>query len=157
MPRESSLRIAAAVLGLLGLAVATYISIVEAGGGSPVCVAGSTGCHTVAESDYAELAGINVAFIGVIGYLSILASVFIGGDPGRAAGLFFTLIGFGFSLYLTYLELFVIDAICQWCVASAVIMTLSFVIALLRAIGYLGQPPAPNWPFRQATTEPPLD
>lgn len=146
MPNESALRIAAGILGLLGLGVATYISIVEAGGGSPVCVAGSTGCSTVAESDYAELAGINVAFIGVIGYLSILTATLIGSDLGRAAGLLFSLVGFGFSLYLTYLELFVINAICQWCVASAVIMTALFVVSLLRALGYLGQPPARTRP-----------
>lgn len=141
MPRETTLRRIAGALGLLGLAIATYISIVEAGGGSPVCVAGSTGCSTVAESDYAELAGINVAFIGVVGYLSILATVLIGSDLGRAGGLLFSLVGFGFSVYLTYLELFVIEAICQWCVASAVVMTALFVVCLLRALGYLGQPP----------------
>ena len=47
-------------------------------------------------------------------------------------------VGFGFSLYLTYLELFVIDAICQWCVASAVLMTLLFAVNALRAYGYAG-------------------
>lgn len=133
-------------MGLLGLGIATYISIVEAGGGSAVCVAGSTGCSTVSESDYAKLAGVNVAFIGVFGYLTILASVFVGSDLGRGAGLLFSLIGFGFSLYLTYLELFVIEAICQWCVASAVVMTLLFVVCLLRAYGYIGQPPGPTRP-----------
>lgn len=142
MPSELKLRRIALVLGLLGLGVAGYIAIVESSGGSPVCVAGSTGCSTVAESDYAELAGINVAFIGVVGYLSILAATLIGGDLGRAGGLLFTMIGFGFSLYLTYLELFVIDAICQWCVASAVLMTGLFVVCALRAIGHIGSPPS---------------
>lgn len=142
MPREQTLRRIALLLGLLGLGVATYIAIVESSGGSPVCVAGSTGCSTVAESDYAELLGINVAFIGVVGYLSILAATLIGSDLGRAAGFLFATIGFGFSLYLTYLELFVIDAICQWCVASAVLMTGLFVVSVLRAFGYVGQPPA---------------
>lgn len=146
MPRETTLRRIAGALGLLGLAIATYISIVEAGGGSPVCVAGSTGCATVAESDYAELAGINVAFIGVFGYISILVATFIGSDLGRAAALLFSFVGFGFSAYLTYLELFVIDAICQWCVASAVVMTALFVVCLLRAFGYLGRPPGPTRP-----------
>ena len=141
MPRENVLRAVAAVLGFLGLAVAGYIAIVEAGGGSPVCVAGSTGCSTVAESDYAELAGINVAFVGVLGYISILVATALKGDPGRAAGLLFTLVGFGFSLYLTYLELFVINAICQWCVASAVLMTCLFVVCSMRAYGYLGTRP----------------
>jgi uncharacterized membrane protein len=57
-------------------------------------------------------------------------------DPGRFAGALLGLVGLGFSLYLTYLELFVIDAICQWCVASAVVMALlatTTVVRLLRA------------------------
>lgn len=141
MPRESTLRRLGVLLGALGLVIATYISIAEASGGSAVCVAGSTGCATVSESDYAKLAGINVAYLGVFGYLTILATVFIGNDFGRGAGLLFSLVGFGFSLYLTYLELFVIKAICQWCVASAIVMTVLFAVCLLRAYGYLGQPP----------------
>lgn len=144
MPGEQTLRRAGLLLGLLGLGVATYISIVESGGGSPVCVAGSTGCSTVAESDYAELLGINVAFIGVAGYLAILAAIMIGGDIGRGGGFLFAMIGFGFSAYLTYLELFVIDAICQWCVASAVLMTGLFAVCALRAFGYIGHLPATN-------------
>jgi uncharacterized membrane protein len=47
-------------------------------------------------------------------------------------------VGFGFSAYLTYLELFVIDAICQWCVASAVLMTLALAVNAVRAFGYTG-------------------
>ena len=141
MPRESTLRLAAALLGLLGLAISIYITIAESGGGSAVCVAGGTGCKAVAESDFSELAGINVSVLGIFGYLSILATTAIRGDLGRAGGLLFSLIGVGFSAYLTYLELFVIDAICQWCVASAVVMTVLFVVCLLRAIGYLGEDP----------------
>lgn len=137
MPREGSLRIWAAVLAALGLAVAGYVAIVEAGGGSPVCVAGSGGCNAVAESDYAELAGVNVALIGVFGYLALLASAATPGDAGRAGGLLFSLIGFGFSAYLTYLELFVIEAICQWCVASAVLMTALLAVCFVRATAYL--------------------
>ena len=49
--------------------------------------------------------------------------------------------GFGFSAYLTYLELFVIDAICQWCVASAVLMTLLLGLNATRAYGYFGREP----------------
>jgi uncharacterized membrane protein len=52
--------------------------------------------------------------------------------------LLLALVGFGFSAYLTYLELFTIDAICQWCVASAVLMTMELVVNVIRAIGYTG-------------------
>ena len=51
------------------------------------------------------------------------------------------LVGFGFSAYLTYLELFVIDAICQWCVASAVLMTILFGLNMVRMLSYTGRKP----------------
>ncbi len=53
----------------------------------------------------------------------LLACALLRGDIARIAGFATALVGFGYSLYLTYLELFTIDAICQWCVASAVLMT----------------------------------
>jgi uncharacterized membrane protein len=138
MPSERNLRLAAGALAVLGIGVATYITIAEGGGGSPKCLAGGHGCETVAQSHYAHLAGINVAAIGIFGYVILLGCAIAPGDAGRFGGLFTALIGFGFSAYLTYLELFVIDAICQWCVASAVVMTLSLALAAARALGYTG-------------------
>ena len=140
MPNERTLRTAALVLSILGVGVATYIAIAESGGGSPVCVAGGGGCEQVADSEYSELAGVNVAVIGIGGYLVLAAAALIPGDPGRFLGLMAALVGFMFSLYLTYLELFEIEAICQWCVASAVLMTALLAVGLLRA-RYLGGPP----------------
>jgi uncharacterized membrane protein len=144
VPSERRLRTAAFVLALVGLAVAAYIAIEEAGGGAPQCVAGSGGCQEVADSEFSDLLGINVAVIGIFGYAVLAVAALLPGDPGRFLGLLASLSGFGFSIYLTYLELFDIDAICQWCVASAVIMTLLFVTYLLIARGYLGAtgPPA---------------
>jgi uncharacterized membrane protein len=139
VPSERALRIAAVVVALAGLGVAIYISIAESGGGAPKCLAGGGGCETVAESKYSELAGINVAVIGIAGYLVLLAAAVVPGDVGRFGGFLAALVGFGFSAYLTYLELFVIDAICQWCVASAVLMTLSLAVAATRAFAYTGQ------------------
>jgi uncharacterized membrane protein len=94
----------------------------------------------VAHSKYSHIAGINIAAIGIAGYVLILGAAALRGDPGRFAGLMFALIGFGFSAYLTYLELFVIDAICQWCVASAVLMTILFGLNAIRMVGYVGRP-----------------
>lgn len=139
MVTERNLRIAAGVLALAGIGVATYITIAEFGGGTPVCLAGGHGCETVARSDYSHLAGINVATIGIGGYVLLLICALIPGDPGRFGGFLTALVGFGFSLYLTYLELFVIDAICQWCVASAVVMALSLAAAAARAFLYTGR------------------
>jgi uncharacterized membrane protein len=139
MPTERNLRIAAAILAILGIGVATYIAIAESGGGAPKCLAGGSGCETVAESRYAHLAGVNVAVIGIAGYAVLLAAALVPGDAGRFGGFLAALVGFGFSLYLTYLELFVIDAICQWCVASAVVMALSLAVAAARAFSYTGR------------------
>ena len=136
---EGRLRAVLGVLGLLGLAVATYLTITHYQGDSPVCLAGGHGCETVQKSDYAELAGIPVPILGLFGYLTVLLAAALPGDPGRMLGLFAGLIGFGFSAYLTYLELFVIDAICQWCVASALLMTLLLGVNAERAYGYLGR------------------
>ncbi len=69
-------------------------------------------------SSYSEIGPIPVALLGLIGYVLILVSLFVRGDVGRALTFMLTLSGFAFSLYLTYLEVFVIDAICQWCLAE---------------------------------------
>jgi uncharacterized membrane protein len=139
MPTERNLRIAAVVLALVGIGVATYIVIADSGGGAPKCLAGGSGCETVADSRYSHIAGVNVAVFGILGYAMLLAAAVVPGDPGRFGGFLAALVGFGFSAYLTYLELFVIDAICQWCVASAVVMALSLAVAAARAFAYTGR------------------
>lgn len=123
--------------------MATYIAIAESGGGAPKCLAGGSGCETVADSKYAHLAGVNVAVIGIVGYVLVFVAAIVPGDPGRFGGFLTALIGFGFSLYLTYLELFEIDAICQWCVGSAVIMA---ALAVLTVLGALRQDQAGTAP-----------
>jgi uncharacterized membrane protein len=139
MPTERTLRIAAAALALIGIGVATYIVIADSGGGAPKCLAGGSGCETVADSHYSHLAGVNVAVFGIFGYVVLLVAAIVSGDSGRFGGFLAALVGFGFSAYLTYLELFVIDAICQWCVASAVVMALSLAVAAARAFAYTGR------------------
>ena len=136
---ERNLRVLAGILALAGIGVATYIAIAESGGGAPKCLVGGGGCETVANSKYSDLAGVNVAVIGIIGYVLLLAAAIAPGDVGRFGGFLTALVGFGFSAYLTYLELFVIDATCQWCVASAVLMTLSRAVAATRAFAYAGR------------------
>src|SRR4051794_21614423 len=106
MLRERTLRVAAGVLAVLGIGVATYITIADAGGGAPVCLAGGHGCATVANSHYSHLAGINVSVLGIAGYVGLLLAAATPGDIGRLAGLLVALVGFAFSVYLTYLELF---------------------------------------------------
>ena len=129
---ERRLRIAVAALALAGLGVAGYLTWVHYADLDPVCVGGGGGCERVQSSDYAELAGVPVALLGLIGYGAILASLLVPGGAGRFTGALLALAGFGFSAWLTYVELFEIDAICQWCVASAVIMTALAVLTSLR-------------------------
>jgi len=139
-PAEGTLRKAATFAATFGIGVATYIAIVEAGGGSPVCVAGGSGCHTVAESSYSHLLGVNIAVFGIAGYVLLLAAALLRGDAARMVGFGVALGGFGYSLFLTYLEIFKIEAICQWCVASAVLMTILFGLNAVRMVGYVGRP-----------------
>ena len=137
---EGNLRRAATFLAALGIGIATYIAIESAGGGAPVCVGGSSGCATVAESSHSHLLGVNIAIFGIIGYVLLLGAAMLRGDGPRMAGFALALVGFGYSVYLTYLELFVIDAICQWCVASAIVMTLLFAVNATRMVRYVGRP-----------------
>ena len=120
---ERRLRRAIAALALAGLAVAGYLTYVHYAGVEPVCAGGGGGCERVQSSSYAELGGVPVALLGVIGYAVILASLAVPGDPGRFLGALLALAGFGFSAYLTWVELVEIEAVCQWCVVSAVLMT----------------------------------
>jgi uncharacterized membrane protein len=138
-PREDTLRRAAAIVSALGIGVATYITIADSGGGAPACLAGGGGCETVASSSYSHLFGINVAVFGIAGYVVLLAAALLRGDGVRLAGFAAALVGFGFSAYLTYLELFTIEAICQWCVSSAVLMTLLLALNTTRAFTYMGR------------------
>ena len=121
---------AIAGLALLGLAISAYLTWVHYAGIEPVC-SGISDCERVQSSDYAELLGVPVALIGVVGYASILASL-------RARVEMTALLSYlavAFSGYLTWAELFHIDAICQWCVASALVTVAIAVLATLRALG----------------------
>jgi uncharacterized membrane protein len=137
---ERAPRIAIAALSLVGMGIAVYLTIVDFIGEAPACAAGGHGCATVAHSSYSHLLGLPVSIYGFVGYAAIFVSSLIAGDAGRTAGFALALIGVGFSAYLTYLELFVIDAICQWCVASAITMTALLAACTLRMLRAGEQP-----------------
>ena len=126
------LTIAIMILCLLGIADAGYLTYVHYEGLKVVCLSGGGGCETVQASKYAKIGGLPVAVLGLAGYIGILGSLAIKGELGRAAGFALALVGFAFSMYLTYRELFTIHAICQWCVGSAVLMTLLTILTLYR-------------------------
>ena len=148
---RSRLMTAILVFTTIGLLDAAYLTYVHYQGfGALVCVGahnGHSSCQTVQSSVWAEIDGVPVALLGLIGYLGLYLSYLVtdrlNGELGRGAGFCIALIGFGFSMYLTYRELFSIHAICEWCVGSAVCMT---VLAVLTAIRFLRGEPAPPGP-----------
>src|SRR3954469_25530245 len=133
-PGERKLVLWIAGIALLGVGVATYLVYIHYADIKPICAAGNGGCEKVQASEFSKLAGIPVADLGLLGYLTILGSLFVRGDLGKLIGAATALTGFGFSMYLTYRELFTIDAICQWCVGSAVLMTLLAILTTVRLI-----------------------
>jgi uncharacterized membrane protein len=130
-------RMGAALLSLLGLFVSAYLYLYKIGRiGTLACGAG--GCETVQQSPWSRFAGIEVSLIGLAGYAGLLLVSLATLQPGLSSRRWPTTLlvvlaglGVGFTVYLTYLELFVIHAICRWCVGSAVIIAAIFVVALL--------------------------
>ena len=127
------LRRAAIVCCVLGLGVAGYLTYVHYAGISPVCEI-AHGCEKVQTSEWSKLGGIPVALLGLLGYAGILAATLVRGEAALTAAAALALVGAGFSGYLTYREVFTIDAICIWCVASAVLMTALAVITAVRLV-----------------------
>ena len=125
-----------AALSLIGLLLALYLWLWKIGVlGALACF--DAGCETVQLSEHAQVLGIPVALFGLLGYLALLVLSMVGIQPRWAdrwepsAGLAAVSgVGVAYSAYLTYLEAEVIHAWCQWCVVSAVLITLIFAIAL---------------------------
>jgi uncharacterized membrane protein len=129
---DRALRTVMIALTTLGLGVASYLTYIHYAGIHPLCTTGGS-CLEVQTSVYSKLAGVSVALIGLIGYVLILASLLApASETTRLTTMALTIGGFGFSAYLTSRELFSIHAICEWCVSSAVIMTLLTCLAIWR-------------------------
>jgi uncharacterized membrane protein len=129
------------MLSLVGLGVAIYLTFVETRSVKAIC--GPVGdCNAVQNSSYAKIWGIlPVGLLGAMGYVAILAAWFVGHQhwgwlskyaPAALFGM--ALFGTVFSIYLTYLELFVIYAVCIWCISSAIIITLILLFSLNSAL-----------------------
>ncbi len=127
-------------LAAIGLAISLYLSANEIAGTAPVCMAGG-GCETVAASQYSHWFGIPVAFFGVL-FSGVLVGLVVAwwrtGD-GRLLLVAYAqgLIGVVLELYLVYLELFVIGAICEWCMAYGATVALGWlsVVVVQRRAG----------------------
>jgi uncharacterized membrane protein len=90
------------------------------------------GCEQVQDSEYAAVAGVPVALLGLLAYTALFATALSGHELARAAGAAIALGGLAFSLYLVYVQVALIDAVCQWCIASDVVMGALAVVTLLR-------------------------
>jgi uncharacterized membrane protein len=131
------LRAVLAGLALAGFLISAYLTWTYLNGAAPACVGGSSGCETVQTSRYSEILGFPVAALGLFAYAAMLVCAVLRGEKAALSGAFVALVGVLFSAYLSYLELFVLRAICQWCVASAVLVVTYLVLGALhlRATG----------------------
>jgi uncharacterized membrane protein len=121
-------------LDLVGLAIALYLSIVELGGGVPVC-GPIHGCEEVARSEYSRIGGVPVAVFGV-GLSLLLLTLAVAWWRTDLYGLLLahyglSLAGLLFEAYFLYLQVFVIGAVCIWCTSYGLSLVARFLIALL--------------------------
>ncbi|MEP6687914.1 MAG: vitamin K epoxide reductase family protein [Gemmatimonadales bacterium] len=135
----------AALMSLVGVFVSAYLYLYKIGRiGTLAC--GTGGCETVQASQWSRFLGVEVALIGLVGYgllfaVSLLAlRTAAARQPWPARLTALAAGGVLFTLYLTYLELFVIHAVCRWCVGSAVIILSILILAILA----LRQAPEPQ-------------
>ena len=125
------LRGAAAGLALAGAGIAAYLTWAHLTDTAPVCSTG--GCETVQHSRYAELAGIPVAALGLLAYVVILGLVLWDTPTLRVVAAALAAVALTFNVYLLALQLFVIDAICTWCVGNEGVALVLAAITALRA------------------------
>ena len=118
---DRGLRIAAGLVTLAGIGIAGYLTWAHFADQSVVCVQGG-GCEEVQESSYSEIAGIPVAVLGLGSYLVVLALLLWDAPIARLSAATLALVGLFFSAYLIVLQLFVIDAICVWCMANDLVV-----------------------------------
>jgi uncharacterized membrane protein len=127
---ERALRAASAALAAVGALIAGYLLWSRWSGASLMCATG--GCETVQSSRYSEIFGVPVAAVGLAGYAALLAASVARGEGARTAGAALGLAALLFGAYLLYVQLAVIGAVCQWCLASDVVTAALAALALLR-------------------------
>jgi len=118
---DRALRLAAAIAALAGIGVAGYLTWAHFADSAVVCVAGGS-CEKVQGSEYASIAEVPVAVLGLAAYTVILSLIAWDAPSARLSAATVALIGVLFSAYLLVLQLFVIDAICIWCLVNDVLI-----------------------------------
>ena len=130
---DGRLRAAVGLLALAGAAIAAYLTYTRYADATIACATG--GCETVQSSEYAEIAGLPVALLGLAGYLIIFLTALFIGELARITGAAVALGGLVFSLYLVFVQIAAIGAFCHWCLASDLVISLlaAATVARLRA------------------------
>jgi uncharacterized membrane protein len=146
-PPRDLLKITSIGLSLIGIGIAGYLTYTKLTNATVVCSAsGGFNCDLVQSTIYSQLLGIPIQYIGLGGYLSILAVLLLESripflkKNGLVIVFMFTLFGFLYSAYLTAMEAFVIHAWCMWCVFSAITMTALFIASVIRLLQMLNRP-----------------
>jgi uncharacterized membrane protein len=130
------------ILALIGLGDSIYLTFVKIGSSTPAFCAPGGGCDVVNSSPYSEIFGIPIAILGAGAYLVLFVALLLErrSDEWKSNSLLLqlgvSLIGLVYSAYLTYLEIAVIKAICPYCVVSAVVITLYFLITVYRLVKF---------------------
>ncbi len=135
MKKYNIVALAASVVGALDSVYLTWIKLSH---NETLCAPGLGDCYTVNTSRYAEIFGIPIAIFGLATYLALIGILLFDEripflqENGTLALFGISLVGFLYSLYLSYLEEFVIHAWCPYCILSAVMITIVFVVAIIR-------------------------
>jgi len=134
--RLTQLTIALTIIGLL---VSIYMTIYKVTSNDSMCI-GSKDCSVVNASKYSEVNGIPVAMVGMLGYAAILAVLWLEQKPGffKSNGTMIlfglSLTGFLFTVWLIYVEVALLKALCPFCLTSQIAMTLIFILSVMRVV-----------------------
>jgi len=137
---KNRIRFSSTILAALGFIDSLYLTWVKITANPALCIKGLGDCVTVNSSKFSELFGIPIAALGGLAYLVILVCLllenryhfFSSYAPYAVFGL--SLFGAVYSLYLTYVEFAVIKAICPYCLTSAVIILVIFILSIIRLV-----------------------
>jgi uncharacterized membrane protein len=134
-----TLRLVSLILVVIGLGITGYLSYSHLTDTTTVCVeSGAFNCDMVQHSIYSKLAGIPVAYLGFGAYVALIVLLVLENrvsflaDFGVPLVFGITLLGFLFSVWLTYIEFFRLQALCPWCLGSAAVMTVLFIVSVIR-------------------------
>jgi len=127
------------ILTVLGVLDSAYLLIYKISNNNAMCL-GSGDCSTVNASRYSEINGIPVSLLGLFAYLAILIllileiRILFSSDNSNLLVFGISLVGVLFSVYLTYIEFFVIHAVCPFCIISAIVIVLIFIISIIKLV-----------------------